>query len=663
MSRERLQIFLRRHQLQDDGNDVIIQCNPDGTASYVPGTVDSTWYEFTELTTGLDKLGLSWDKINSGATSVSSETNQGGSNYDKGITLDLQFNNAAFQFIYNWLLGDPCGILNAVDAKIVDTLCKRELRLFEIKADNLDYEEIDAPCEVTVKLREADPVWHCVHKTFIWDNHQHWFEDGSSKQHPCFLTAVEPRPRLIASARMGLSIFAQTIPVVSAIFSENDNVFRRILNVDNFVDAPLVRDFITNVADKCGLIVDTIFHDPDSPYYNVCLYYPGSGQWHTNDSSAVTSPALWFHFENRWDITLAELLDKLKIVFNAEWYVTPNSTLIFHNISDFLDTTPIYDFTAPGASPIWKLRYTFDGEKKPAYGRYQYQIDPSDFATQEIAPMYNDITDYDGPTNNPMLEGSVSKSFDFAATGFVRDGRARGDYMRDLINDGETVAYALVILLAVIVASLLAGVLSAGAAAALAAFLGIWIASIAGKANDLRDLFGNSTYTGAVRITSDQVGTPRLLLWDAVALNRAKAVKVAPGDIEPNPYYNTDSDSYADSTTFQYNPVGGQFVFNYPLYFDSFFKDNMFDRFHDAIDNPLKSLQTHQSFTLETDLCCDLLDILGVWSGDFAKIGYRIKIVSRDGYDVFGRLEHFEIQYDVDRIILRGKVYKVKTTP
>lgn len=660
MSRERLRIFFRRHQLVNEVGNVVVQCDSETQAEYVPGTVDQTWNEFTEQTRGLGKLTLAWDQVNSNDSSQS-ETNPGGSNYDKGISVDLIFNDIAYQFIYDWLQESPCGILNSVDVMITDALCQRQYRLFEIKADNLSYAPFDAPCEFEVKLREADPVWHCVHKTFIWDNWQHWFEDGSSKQHPCFLTAVEPRPRLIASARMGLSIFGQTIPVISAIFNENDNVFRRILNVDNFVDAPLVRDFISNVTDKCGLEVDTIFHDPDSPYYNLCLYFPSSGAWHTNDSTSITSPALWFHFENRWNITLAEFLDKLKPIFKCEWYVTPNNRLVFRPLVQFQDAAPIYNFAEAGAQRIWQLRYTFNGTKKPAYGRYQYTIDPSDLATQEAAPLYNDIVDYDGPTDNLMLEGSVSNTFEFAATGFVRDGRAEGDYMRDLINDGETVAYALVVLLAVVIAALLAGVLSAVAAAALAGFLAAWVITIANKANDLRTTFGSETYTGGVRVTCDQVGAPRLLLWDAVALNRAKVVKVDPDDIVPDPFYNPTLQAYTARNIFQYVPTGGLFIFNYPMYFDSFFQDNLFDRFAEEVDNPLRSMDTHQTFEFYTDLCCEMLDTLGVWDGLFAQIGAMLKLEERPGYDVEGRIEHFEVNYDEERITLRGKVFKFKT--
>lgn len=659
MRNERFKIEFRKRQLVYEGNDVIVQCTPSGRAEYVLGTITpNPWVEMTDYTEGLGKLNLSWSANNTAQNSAQSQTNQAGSNYDKGISLDLIFRDKAYEFIYDWLVAGLCGTINSVEVRLTDLLYGIQYRTFEIKADNLSYEPYEAPCEFEVKLREFDGVWHCVHKTVIFDNHQNWFIDGSSKQHPCFLTCVEPRPRLIASARMGLSIFARTIPVFSAIFNENDDAFRRILNCDNFVDSPLVRDYIKNVADKCGLLVDTMFdNDVSNPYRNLCIFYPGTGQWHINDGSSVTSPALWYHFENRWLITLSDFLDKLKIPFNAEWYVTPGATILFKPKSYFQSLAPIYDFTAPGAIEFHGLRYTFNGEKKPAYGRYAYQIDGSDLATQEILPLYNDIVDYDGPANNPMLEGERSKNIEFAATAFVKDGRARSNYMRDLCNDGETVAYGLVVLLAVVVAALFAGVLSAGAAAALAAFLAIWVVSIANKANDLRDNFDSDTYWGAVRLTSDQVAQPRLLLWNGESMNRAKVVSVDAADIDPNEDYNPDLDGYDALNTFYYPKAG---VYNYPLYFDSKFKDNLYDRFHDALDNPLFSLESHQDFQLFVDLCEEAITLFGLNDGNFARIGYLVKLEERDDYEVFGRIQHIETQYDNERIILKGKVLRKK---
>jgi hypothetical protein len=669
MNRERIQIFFRKKQLQNEGVDVLVTC-VGGVASYVPGTItDNPWVDMTEFTTGLEKLDLSWDAVNSsngGSNGTSTQGNQVGSNYDKGISLELVFNDAAYQFIYNWLLSGPCDVLNAVEVKLTDALAGKTYRRFDIKADNLNYRPFDEPCEITVRLREQDGAWHCIHKTFIWDNWQGWFENGSSKQHPCFLTCIETRPRILQSARMGLHIFLNSSPLVFSgplgiIFL--DEIFdqtpvRRILNMGNFVPAPLIRDILDNAAGKCGFTMDTIFDDvPENAYRDLCLYHPIEGAWHKNDAG-TTSPALWYFMENRWNITIAELLDKLKPVFNAEWYVTPNNQLIFKPLAELLNVAAIYDFSAPGAEAFNELEYTMNGVKRPAYGRYQYSADGSDLASQEMHSLYNDIVDYDGPINNEMLEGEKTKNFEFAPTGFIKDGKSEEEYLRATINDGEKIAYILIAILVVIIASQFAGVLTAGAAAALAVFLAAWAVLIAIQANIKRAVVDNATYHGAVRLTSEQTGTPRLLLWDGVSFNRAKVVDVASNDIDPNPYYNPTLNTYDDENGFKYTKAG---VFNYPMYFDSKFLGNLYPEFHDAIDNPLVNPTANQTFRGYVDLCEDFLNLFGVWEGEFVKIGYLIKLEDRPTYEVFGRIKRIGVQYETERIIVSGEViFKAK---
>jgi len=132
-NRERLQISFRRHQLVNETGNVVVNCTAENQAEYVPGTVDGTWLDVTDQTTGLEKLDLSWDKVNSGTSGDTTETNPGGSNYDKGISLSLVFNDQAFQFIYDWLEGSPCGVLNSVDVLIRDRLCARNFRIRPIR--------------------------------------------------------------------------------------------------------------------------------------------------------------------------------------------------------------------------------------------------------------------------------------------------------------------------------------------------------------------------------------------------------------------------------------------------------------------------------------------------------------------------------------------------
>lgn len=679
----RFQIYLRRRQNQFEGADVVVQCNPlTGYAEYVPGTVDNTassgtvtpvggWYDFTNFIEDAHKLSFTWDKVNSG-NSTNTTTNQDGSNYDKGISSDLMFFDDAYRFIYDWLLLNECQILNAVEVKIVDLIAGGTYRIFEIKNDNIDFAPVDEPCQFHIKLREQDSSWHCIHKTFIWDNWQHWFESSTVKEHPCFLTCIEPRPRLMSSVRMALLLFFHANPGINLIdfitgASIEDDT-RRILNANRFVDSPLVRTYIENIAGKCGLSMDTIFDDGND-WEDLCLYYPQAGYMHEDDGDSIASPSMSYHFDNRWMITLAELFDKLKMVFAAEWYVTPLNTIVFNYTKNLIDIAAIYDFTAVGAAPIYDLRYTFNGDKKPAFGRYQYQDDGSDLASQEMSTLYSDIIDYDGPANNPMLEGEKLKNFEFAPTGFVRDGRAK-DYIELLIDDGKTAAYILIGAIAVLSIILIftsaayfpavAGPLAS--AAAIVVYMGIWAASVAGKANNLKDEFvENPAYSGAVRLTSEQVLTPRLILWDGVSKQRAKAVRTVALPT-PNTYYNPTSIPYnVKNRIGQDNP--DNIVYNYPLYFDGDFKENLFDKYHDVIDNPLKSKESHQDVKWSVDLCEDMLNLFGVFQNQYAVIGKVVKLDTRDNYDIYVRIGNINVDYDNNRINLKGKVLRRGLTP
>jgi hypothetical protein len=159
-------------------------------------------------------------------------------------------------------------------------------------------------------------------------------------------------------------------------------------------------------------------------------------------------------------------------------------------------------------------------------------------------------------------------------------------------------------------------------------------------------------------LTSEQTASPRLLLWDGVAMNRAKVVKVDPVALTPSPFYNPDSTPYLTLNTFQFIP---DFIYNFDMYFESKFEDNLFDRFHEQTDNPLLSKDSNRTFEFKTDLCCEILDILGVWDGEFVKIGALIKIEQRANFDYLGRIEHIEVDHQSERVRLRGKLLKVKT--
>jgi hypothetical protein len=164
-----------------------------------------------------------------------------------------------------------------------------------------------------------------------------------------------------------------------------------------------------------------------------------------------------------------------------------------------------------------------------------------------------------------------------------------------------------------------------------------------------------------VRLTAEEVAQPRLILWNGSSLNRAKAVDSEASSLTANTYFNPASQPYTARNPWQYNPTSGFKVFNYPMYIEPYFTGNIFDRYQNPVDNPLVSKEINQSFQLETDFCCEIGDILGIWDGTSAAIGDIWKLEEREGYDVLGRIDSFDTSHGDEKIKVTGKVLNVTT--
>lgn len=650
---ERLKIEFRQKQLfedQDPTKPIVVQCNPDGTAEYVPGTVSTDWVNMTAHTEGLDDLDLDWQAV----TDEDTEGTDTGSNYRKGVSLNLRFFAAAFDYIYNWLMVDPCQIMNAVEVRITDVECGKAYRVFELKLDNTKYAPGEEPCIVTMPLREGDDVIHAFKKTIIEDNWQGWFNrDGTSaKEHPTFAMIVERKPKFFLAIYVVLIYMVGMLSAgILVALNDGKRWIRRTLGFSYFCPGPLIRDIIQNGCDKYGFTFKTIFDDdPANKYRDLCFFWPASATYKNFED--FNSPSTKFIWDNRSVLSFTTFLNQLKKVFNAEWYVTPNSELIFQHKSYFDNQAPLHDFTAPGALQLYNLEYSFNGKKKAAYGNYSYLIDPQDTCTNEIKWRYNAIVDFDGPANNPMLEGNVTKTFDFATTAFHRDGTSE-DFLEDAVKIARLVA-AGAILVGLIQLYLSTGGFTAFIAAGAVAF-GY------GVVNDyVNDFFNNDRLNGIVRVAASEVNIPRLLLWDRTTpLDEAKVVKVTNPAI--NPVYNkTPVDYYDEHPT---HDAPGYFgndvldVHNYPMYVDELFIGNLYDEFHEY-DNPLRNPVINQDWSGSVDMCCEWLDILGVWENDYIKIGAVLTLEDRNGRKIKGRIDQIKPSYKDGKIYLQGKVLK-----
>lgn len=662
--KSRLTIFFRQKQLfldEDPLQPIVVQCNLDGTAEYIPGTVPVPgWTDMTDNTEGLEKLKLNWSATTGDATeSDIAGGNELGSNYQKGLSVDLKFFEAAFQFIFDWLMTTPCQILNSVEVLIRDEDCDKEYRIYEIKLDNVKYAPNDEPCIVSMPLREADDAIHVFQKTAIEDNWQNWFnQDGTStKDHPTFQMIVEKKPKFFLSVYVALIYLAGMLSVgILIAISDGKRWISKCLGFTYFCPSPLVRTYIENICSKYGFTFNTIFdNDPANKYRDVCFFWPASTSLKEFDGGQYTSPSTKFVWDNRSVLPFTKFLDQLKKVFNAEWYITPNKELVFQHRSYFDNQAPLYDFTVPGNDKLYFLQYTFNGRKKAAYGDYQYLVDPQDTCSNELKWRYNDIVDFDGPANNPMLEGNVTKTFDFASTSFHNDGSSE-DFLEEGIRLGRTIAIAAIIIG-------LGDIFLASNFVTVAVVVGLLSLGYSITNNYMNDYFNNSNLNGMVRVSSSEINIPRLLLWNrSTPMNAAKVV--SPGFPAVNTYYNPDSVPYYDEHP-TYDNVGGVFtsggsvqkVYNYPMYVDSNYVDNLYDNFHEY-DNPMKNPTVNQDWDGQIDMCCEWLDRLGVWDNEFVKIGAVVVLEKRGTRVIKGRIEDIDVDYENGVINLKGTVLK-----
>lgn len=651
----RLKLEMRHKQLYrftDSSKPIVVKCNADGTAEYVSGTVkEPTWKEFTGDIENLDDFKATWQ-----ASTGDSDTTTGnsfGSNYSKGVSLELRFTGKAFDFIYDWLMKEPCQALNAIEVRITDLDCMKPFRVFEIKLDNTTYSPIDEPCIVAMRLREKDDVIHSFQKTILEDDWQGWFNrDGNStKDHPTFLYVVEKKPKFILSILAALAYVVGILSVGLLIgLDDGKRWIRKLLGICYFCPAPLIRTYIENICQKYGYTHDTIFDDlPTNPYRDTCIFYPVEQNYQEFEDYDADSTK--FIYENRTGMPFAKALDALRQVFNSEWYVTPNKRLIFKPRAFFDNQNPIYDFTT-GAFPLVGLKYTFNGNKKAAYGDYSYKLDPSDQCTNEIKWRYDTIVDYDSVADNPMLEGNVTKEFEFGMTAFNRDGTVE-PYFESAIKIGRIVAISAVV---VGLGELLSGT------GGLTVFIAVGLVALGyGITNGyINNFFQDPILDGVVRLSNNQINVPRLLLWDrATPMNRAKVVKVQNPD--KNPQYNKSGNDYYQDHATRDEPglFGGEIkdIYNYPLYIDENFKGNLYDRFHEY-DNPLKNTEINQTWEGTVALCCEMLNIFGTWENDFAKIGAVVILENRNGRIIKGRVTSIEPDYKQGYLSLKGRVLK-----
>lgn len=607
----KLKIYFRKLQMFDKNHLPIYYdgLNPNSLNVINGPILNNDWVEMTRYIDNLDEFSASWK--------VKSNDSKGISNIDKSVSTELQLFDEGYKFVMAWLNDHVAAPLNAVEVRVEMVNCGT-IDDYVIKREGISYCDGDL-CNVEVNLKQKDDLYTCIYSTLITDNHLGMF--SGNYQHPRFSYCNEFRPIAILAAMFAilnivsfivlvilspilavLWAISQIIDVILGVIpGHQNNPIENIPTIGDLVDAiteiyvdlfgcgkehpaPLIRDYISNVCSKCGITISEssipLFFKPSSEYYNLTMLSAEVKKGIKNNDYST----FWIA-DNDPLLTLDMLLDKLKLIFNAKWFIK-NNTLYFDRHDKFDNDTFLYDFNGADKSLLLEgICYAWNEEKKPAYTRAGYSVDALDVLTTDCLRRYNDIVEHNTPVINPMLEGSDNRiSSDFAPTRFRGDGVYK-DYVSETLQ-------------------------ATGIANTILGLVGlIFQNQIKKEMYSYRDVVIMQNHTAIL---------PKLIIWNGKSKVAARAISNYEFNTSnmpvPNIVYNINNLAYqtvnqGDETYDDFFEENNRLI-NYPMYFDAMFKGNLWD-FH-QIDAPRFNPPTNNSFELSIPLCCEDVTKLGI---------------------------------------------------
>ena len=370
---------------------------------------------------------------------------------DKGgptrkFTKELQFFGRGYQILKEKLIDPAEGFANQVTIAIYDDCCTtqgRDLLFFKgvIKGTNVDW--CHQECHVKATASEDDQPITCLDSTLIYDNRLGF----QNRVHPRMAYCIEFRPGIIHDLLILLSVttiaiflpFGLLIFFFDLIIKALDKIpginFKQPLKggfgeeVDDFTHliksaivgcgrkhpSPLVRDYIKNVCDICGLEYESsILSNPSSDYYNTVYFNAPIEKGELKDVN--------FKLDNAPILSGAQLLEQLNQVFNAQFIFKGNK--IIQERKDLIrkaaGTWVKYSDIESQKRLKSALCFKWNGEGRPSYGRFEYSLDPTDWVGNEAKAVYNDIVEWNRPFS-PSQKGEKNVTLPFGPVRFRSD--------------------------------------------------------------------------------------------------------------------------------------------------------------------------------------------------------------------------------------------------
>lgn len=416
--------------------------------------------------------------------------------FSVSFTGDLDFTGADYDYLYAKLVAAPNAINNSVVLTFVDDCCSNKEYPFLIKPESLKWCVGKCELQATaVEYTPDAKAYACIENTLIWDNYNGFQNRAHPRVKYCLeyrpsllqdlmiilgiltVSMIGTLIPVIAIVLLVVGTINSTITVINMIIGVINNVITAIntlpgisiptinqsmntITIAGFDDpleifrwgldlfekvnglisgcgfehpSPLVRSYIDNVCNKCGVSFQSGILNEPSPskpnhdYYNL-VYFNAPIKAGRIDIPYFAKPLVPYIEDNKPIHNLKSFLDEVAQPFNAAWDIS-NSILRFERVDYFKNQIPWFDVTTYPTEMVISECYEWAKKRRPAYANIGYQRDAVDWCGSEANNLWSDIVEWNNPVN-PIQKGEFTKLFNFSTARF------RGDAIeRDVLSN------------------------------------------------------------------------------------------------------------------------------------------------------------------------------------------------------------------------------------
>lgn len=204
-------------------------------------------------------------------------------------------------------------------------------------------------------------------------------------------------------------------------------VFRRLDNwltgLGRWATAPLFRDIFEYQCSQCGAgFSSSILQNTELPYHNLAMFHLDAGEYgsHENLTKKEKQRIL---LKNAPLLTVIDLLDMLKPVFNADYRIV-NNTLYFEEVSFFEDLADV-EIANLHEHCDYDYYYETEIDKNYAYGYFEFSRDAYDREGNQMLPYYKLVIPYTDDYNGKERGKRDYHSIRFSVPRFMFDQKSR----------------------------------------------------------------------------------------------------------------------------------------------------------------------------------------------------------------------------------------------